>query len=286
MANLQTFKIDWLSVSTPVDVEPRNTLPRDWAYTGKGRHGYRHAFSSKGSGTALQIEGSVAGQGSHWQASGDALNALRQSRSDEDIVAYFVAAEWKCTRIDIALDVRDDARITPVILSKWLSAGALKPPSRTHNLTVGSGVSGVIGSTLYIGSRSSETFVRVYDKAAEQGWDVGDGSVWTRIELELKADTAQRAMLAIDQNGLREVAVAHFRRALGDMPQILDEIIGQSTVSLERGSRPETNTERWLMGTVASSLAKTIRLNPDFKEKFDNAVKAEIELLFAIGDDL
>ena len=52
------------------------------------------------------------------------------------------------------------------------------------------------GWTVYIGSRSSEAFCRIYDKAAEQG---RDGVHWVRFEFETKgafADALAREVLA------------------------------------------------------------------------------------------
>lgn len=69
---------------------------------------------------------------------------------------------------------------------------------------------GKIGNTLYIGDRSSSCYLRIYDKRLEQikkqGKDVGYS--WTRWELELKKERAQKAVdILLSGSGLGSVAV-------------------------------------------------------------------------------
>ena len=45
------------------------------------------------------------------------------------------------------------------------------------------------GSSVTLGSRSSEILVRIYDKAAERGFD--DGRHWVRVELQLRRERAR-----------------------------------------------------------------------------------------------
>ena len=47
------------------------------------------------------------------------------------------------------------------------------------------------GKTLYLGSRSSEAYLRIYDKAAEQN---SEGLHWARVEIEYKADRARQIL--------------------------------------------------------------------------------------------
>lgn len=48
---------------------------------------------------------------------------------------------------------------------------------------------GTDGSSVLHGSRSSEILVRIYDKAAERGFD--DGRHWVRVELQLRRERAR-----------------------------------------------------------------------------------------------
>ena len=56
---------------------------------------------------------------------------------------------------------------------------------------------GRVGKTIYIGSRSSEKMIRIYDKAAEQNQE----GVWIRYEIETKGDFADKCFRRIKEAG-------------------------------------------------------------------------------------
>lgn len=102
------------------------------------------------------------------------------------ICSLYGVEGFRVTRLDIACDVRsrDELDIERVF------ACVPKQPSDARNFVskwrsgrfVGS-FSNVLGRTLYMGSRSSDSLVRFYDKAVEQ--KLLNGSYWFRVELEL-----------------------------------------------------------------------------------------------------
>lgn len=114
----------------------------------------------------------------------------------------------KCTRIDYALDDIATCFDKPVLtiskIKKALKRGEVRGKSRKYSIinddcvvdeTVKSvdGVS-VCGTTINIGSRSSEIFCRIYDKFAEkvqkkEEYDKNINS-WTRVEFEFKHSKA------------------------------------------------------------------------------------------------
>lgn len=51
------------------------------------------------------------------------------------------------------------------------------------------------GISVYIGKRSSDVLIRVYDKAAERGYDASKH--WIRVELQLRDERAREAMKAL-----------------------------------------------------------------------------------------
>lgn len=92
--------------------------------------------------------------------------------------------DMRITRLDIAFDdftglldidtVCDDAR-SGAYVSRW--------DSRKTLVTYSQG-----GNSIQFGSRSSEMYLRIYDKAAERGYD--DGRHWVRTEIVLKRERA------------------------------------------------------------------------------------------------
>lgn len=54
----------------------------------------------------------------------------------------------------------------------------------------GGSVGGVTGYSVDFGSRSSNVFIRIYDKAAERGYNKNDCKHWVRCELQLRQENA------------------------------------------------------------------------------------------------
>lgn len=98
---------------------------------------------------------------------------------------------WRCTRVDAQVTVRSDQspddviaqRLTEALLGRR-AAGSGRPYKIRHVKGHGD------GDTLYIGSRRSQIYVRIYNKHAESGFsDENVGCV--RYEVEYKAEAAQ-----------------------------------------------------------------------------------------------
>lgn len=89
------------------------------------------------------------------------------------------------TRVDVAIDT-DQVPMAVVVAAQERGELVSRAQDRrlVHNYRDGS-------ETLYIGAGSSRRLVRFYDKALEQGLE--DGGVWTRCEVQFRADQAQTA---------------------------------------------------------------------------------------------
>lgn len=74
------------------------------------------------------------------------------------------------------------------------------------------------GGTLYIGSRHSNTFTRIYDKAVEQrSKGLAVEGPWTRVETEYageRADTLGRCLVGLELEKFREAAIGFLRQAV------------------------------------------------------------------------
>lgn len=159
------------------------------------------------------------------------------------------------TRIDLAIDWHDPLYLATMKFA--LDTGDAVTRARDWNL-----IQGKTGTTLYVGSRTSEKFLRIYDKAAEKGVD----ATWFRIELECKGDFARGVALHVD--GIGYEYFGDIIRGFCDWPT--NPYWAQATTSptlLEGIPRPEKqrDTFAWLMKTVAPSVAKLL---VDDHEKF------------------
>lgn len=134
-------------------------------------HGYRGWVSG-------QIQVGERHDGLYFRASGEAA---------EHVWKEAVDLGYRASRIDLAATVWYD-RARPEIAREAYAATtsvvhrAGRPPSGGLYLNASG------GSTCYVGSRSSEKYGRIYDKAAESG-SVDYRNAW-RYEMELKGETA------------------------------------------------------------------------------------------------
>jgi len=141
--------------------------------------------------------------GVHLSLSGQALAVLRNRfGSGWDTVQFlrdifgFVApcvplgeAGGQCTRADYAFDDFQGSLCLP--LMQELIEGKFQRDEPTMTTRAKSSPRAIrqldgVGHTIYLGSPSSDTQVRVYDKAAQQGLD----GEWNRVELQVRSDRA------------------------------------------------------------------------------------------------
>jgi hypothetical protein len=104
-----------------------------------------------------------------------------------------------CTRLDIAADDFKGLLDMDVLLDKIVKGEFV---CRSRIVDQVRRLRGGSGNTLYFGSRRSDTFFRIYDKAAEQAQK---GALflgpWVRAEMELKNERAEKMGRVICENG-------------------------------------------------------------------------------------
>lgn len=161
--------------------------------------------------TEIAYGGSVVGQfmsgtqGELIQISGRGMETLRKSGMTDDNTLRVLSGTNK-TRIDVAIDVR--AKPEPVLRDMYeqLKLGKVKTQTKkfgqyqTYNEDMG------FGTTVSVGSRNSERYLRAYNKTVESGlveWVL-------RLELETKGTAAKRLPGDIEKQGLERTAGALF----------------------------------------------------------------------------
>lgn len=182
--------------------------------------------------------------GVHVSWSGSAL----QTVNPRAVLRQALAMGATVTRIDIAIDWNDPLYLST--MKDHLDDGRAITRARDWNL-----IQGRKGSTLYVGSRTSEKFLRIYDKAAEQGVE-GD---WFRIELECKGDFARGVALHVDSAGYDYFG--DIVRGFCDWPHQSQWVDATDSPTLLEGiPKPEKqrDTFTWLMKSVAPSVAKLL----------------------------
>jgi DNA relaxase NicK len=193
----------------------------DWIKSEKGFAGYMEGWLSRGESGGLGRIGTGAARSPrevHVDLSQELIGGWTYQKFQE-VVRWVLSKQGHFGRIDVALDDRsgviDVDRIYEAVV-KGQCVSHFRQACMVASLDVGSGAD--TGKTLSMGSRQSETYLRIYDKAAEQrakGKEV-EGS-WVRWEMEWKGDRAHAVAVALSRLGQEEFEsyiVGVFRSAL------------------------------------------------------------------------
>lgn len=255
-----TATIDWLSYTIHWNQEPLQRFRKVFNHeriataltnvTGawvpeRPRQNYPFVVSSASApGLSCLASQPDSPMGIHVSWSGSAL----QTVNPRAVLRQALAMGANVTRIDIAIDTPRWLDLSG--MHNELTDGLAETRARDWNL-----ITGRKGQTLYVGSRTSEKFLRIYDKAAEQGTDY----TWYRIELECKGDFARGVALHVDANGYDYYG--DIIRGFCNWPinhQWLD--LTASPTLLEGIPRPDKtrDTFAWLMKSVVPSVAKLL----------------------------
>lgn len=145
----------------------------------------------------------------------------------------------RCTRVDVACDILTETR--PIAFDKERSNGRFK--SRSEIVSED-------GETVYVGSRSSDRYARVYRYNPPH-----ERSHFLRVEHVIKAENAQIMARAIPQKGLASV-VASLGQAFGWEHADWSVNEDPAEIAVYRPERREGKTLYWLADTIAPLLVR------------------------------
>jgi len=207
-------------------------------------------------------------QGKHIILSGSTLTRLGENTYG--VLNWIRDEEYHISRIDLCVDVTH-TNLNPRNATYHLNKGQYK--SHAHSAPRWDD-SLQAGYTQYIGKKTSETYVRIYDKASEMGVSFK----WVRCEIVLQGDRATPALHAY----LRDNSVRGLLSNFIKFPnwKKWNAILQATPVTLEVIPK-ETATRAWLMGSVAKSIAKEMALE-DSHEFWLNMVQRIREEYFTI----
>lgn len=186
-----------------------------------------------------------------FQASGAAADDARGLGLPWDNVPRVDVAVTVWYETDMAATIAHHARI-----SRRFSAGKGATGWKVTHIDGGED-----GDTTYIGSRSSDTFIRVYDKWRESQRSE-DYTYAIRYELECKGDAAAQVWAAAHRTAPGREYLAGLVRAVGAARGVfLPELPEAVAVPPPAVRTVRTDTERrlaWLRNQVAPSVAKLL----------------------------
>lgn len=291
-----SFGVDWLSFTVP-DWSHRDVsflddlgLPSSYSIRDKGFMGWRCS--------AFPIPGLVYAWGGqsdtfHVSVSGGALRSIWMSQHPDwsfpdfchFLVKSVVAFGFRVVRLDLFLDDVDYLGFG--LLDIDSVARAVRSRSYSCVSSKWSVIESDSGTTVSIGSRASERYLRIYDKAAEvvanHDFEVSEvPEHWLRVELECKGDYAHRTALYISNWAF--VTRSSVASVVGGFVRFVD---CYDEVHVER----EQTSEWWedflaadscKVPSVYSSVEKSIQRSVEFLLKISRVLA---RVVIACGND-
>lgn len=274
-----SFTYDWISATMPQQnvgyIEQALVLGAELdAKDDSAKHGYDRS-SRYESGALLMWSSTREDMGVHIVLSGSCLKWMHEhGQNSQKALLWVGKLGARVSRIDLAIDVKTSG-LNMVDLCKP-NRLPYKGKGRTPKLTpVGDEED---GWTIYIGSRSSDKFLRIYDKALEQGDHDED---WVRIELECKGIVAHYlgdTLSKTDVGNAYSVCSELVRGMVGFKSEAWGSALSQRRVEISIPKPSERDTLAWLINICAPSLARLVHERPsdDIMGSFVGALKREL----------
>lgn len=268
-------KVDWLTVTKQPERQPEGYVDfnswlvwcRDDAV--RGLHGletdfilmdaqprfYMAELLCRKTGLRLSIPHQTSTQGLRLVMTGSATIA-----NTEEFLKDLQGAGWKPTRIDLAWDIFHYDVTVNQIASYWWGAFGREGKVRSQL------ISSANGATFSIGSRSSQKYIRIYDKAKEQD----KAFSWMRIELELKGDWAKWGIATAQTSvwGATSTLLDIINLPEHDLTFLLwDSAIGYEQQPAIEIPRTIGNREAWMRSQVQSAFEKMCYEQPEIAKE-------------------
>jgi hypothetical protein len=277
--------IDWLGITYKEDVKLPGTgeragtarmtdvqtfaryagIGRDLP-VGKGGMGYKLSLERE-DGLRIYYNTDTERMGVHVSHPGLAMNNGYHGFDSQQVLEWHLVQGGRVTRLDVAVDVNFEIDVGG--LRKSVLDGSAITNVRSVPTLIESD-----GRTLYIGRRSSEKMLRIYDKAKESGLA---GTLW-RVEFETKGRAAERLARAIKDEGLE--TVPQYIKGFFHAPNVETwcRLIGETvSTNVIASEKKRSNTREWLLGFVAPIVAKRSLIEDGFYEEFDGEVRKQIQ---------
>jgi len=222
------------------------------------RNGYNHAETDD-YGVQLLWNDEREEMGTHVIFAGSTLRNLleRGQVHMASLLRDAVHSGGNITRLDIAKDITGQAVNLEKIYQHFKTHGSGGSAEKVHRHDDISG-----GFTIYIGSRTSERFVRLYDKAKESNLP---GELWTRFEIETKGmvarSLAERLCSSVEWGFTFDGIVTRMANQRGQAEWGKLFSMDSIPIGLPKIER-HSDRERWIDQQVIGAVAKHYIDNP------------------------
>lgn len=175
----------------------------------------------------------------------------------ESLVTSLFNANFSFSRIDLAIDAKG-FNLKPSDATEYIAKKEIKTRAKEYPLWRDAQATGY---TQYIGKKSSEIYMRIYDKAAE----LGVLEDWTRVEIVVRGKRTQLAAQQI----VRDVDFRSIVKGFANFEnwEQWSEIMEVEAVKLP-ADRSTSQTLQWLLRSAAPSLAREMAISQSPDETF------------------
>ena len=267
--------LDWIEMTSLTQAKDENvlreraarvtgTIPGDWR-PDQAFNRYSTCLRHVGGSQALCGRSDM---GTHIIIGGQALTAFRkEGREAAGLLSGMIEGGYHPTRLDLAIDAIN-SRIDGLSTLTDFQTGKGKTRATLVNMLISKND----GWTIYIGSRTSDKHLRIYNKNAEIDNKalIPEGvEDWVRIELVCR-DTNSRAAASLIRDHGVATAARSMIRAYADNPSDPKwaKVMAGPITQVGKSVRKITNTRQWLMQVAARTLAREELADPSTYEEF------------------
>lgn len=275
-----TITIDWLagtfrSWTNEAEAFINQFASADPVETMDPRNGYSIAQRDH-NGVQLLWNSNDSRMGYHVVFSGSTLRDIFENTGLQSLALLraSVDAGLRISRLDLAKDCTGEAVDGQAIyqsLKQVSHGGTTRNFSRIENAQG--------GQTIYMGSRQSERFVRLYDKAQQTG---DSTKLWWRLEIETKGDVSRIVADALaagtDASQVFDSTIAKMVGPIASGPLKQFHSGGMVSWGLPKVEK-QTDREKWIAEQVIGAVAKHYIDNPG-----SDAIRNLINILKLIDD--
>jgi len=262
-----TITIDWLALTAKEYTYEFEYFLQLYACATKvrdasPRNGYNSA-TEDGNGVVHMWHSDREEMGHHVVFSGSALRHVFEQTAvpQRGLVEAALRTGANITRLDLAKDATEIPIDLRAIYAS-IEAGQAKGTARSFS-QFGSPNGGF---TIYVGSRQSEKFIRIYDKAVETN-SIGD---WKRYELETKGMVARAlATLLVERTASWSGAFDDMALGMFDLPKSSDYAKFFSPEQVRIGIpklEKKSDTALWIDQQVIPAVGKYYGDHPESRE--------------------
>lgn len=253
------YHIDWFCFSDPGFAPFSDILPEPWAeVTGEAirpKAGYNRALALNVGRVDWHSE--KTSQRRLWTFTGADCDKLDQlDFGQQELISAVCKVKFAhVARLDFAADIKNAGADPADVERAWMEGRVETQARKMTPIEARDKKGNGQGKTVNIGSRTSEAFLRVYDKGKEQGHDVD----WTRVELETKGRLADLACLRMGQKGIRRAGCALIRKfvSIPSLEWYTDLLSGSGEMDTTLG-RKDSDWEMWVKAVALPNVVKAI----------------------------